>query len=425
MELGPRQALAPEFLFFSGLLGREVVDFEGRRLGWLVDVVVIPGEPYPPVESLVLRSRTGERLRASWSGVRDLPGRAIRLQPGAGIEPMAETLPSDRLLLGEEILDRQIVDVEGAKLVRVNDLNFLDIKGTLRLAHVDVGFRGLVRRMGWERAVDSFVSAFWPKSLYLSTELLLPWKLVQSLGTNPGKVRLDVAQRQLAEIHPADLAEIMEDLDQYQRVTLFRRLDVETAADALEEASPEITSQLISHVPPERAADILEEMAPDEAADVLGDLPQETRRELLQKMERPDAREVQALLDFDRRSAGGLMTPDFVRLPPEATAADAFAEIRRRADELGLVYEIFVMSAAAELLGVCTLKDLVAASPTTSMGQLMREPPATVGLEANIREVAELAAKYNLLSVPVIDEAGGLRGIVTVDDILSQVLHAH
>lgn len=423
--LDPRQALAPDLLFFSSLLGREVLHASGVRLGRLVDLVVVPGEPYPPVESLVVGGRGGERLRAPWSGVRDLAQRTIRLQPGVDVEAMPDPMTPDRLLLGEEILDRQIVDVEGAKLVRVNDLHFLAIKGTLRLAHVDVGFRGLVRRLGWQRPVDSLIATLWPKAPYLGAETLLPWKLVQSLGTSHGRVRLEVAQRQLAEIHPADLAEIMKDLDQYQRVTLFRRLDVETAADTLEESSPAITSQLINEVPPERAADILEEMAPDEAADLLGDLPQETRQELLQRMERPDACEVQALLDFAPRSAGGLMTPEFVSLPPDTTVEGAISEIRHRAGELPLVYEIFVADDGAPLQGLCTLKDLIAADPSTTLRKLMREAPAVVGLEANAREVAEVASKYSLLSVPVVDDRNNLRGIVTIDDILSQVLHGN
>ncbi len=412
----------PEFVFFSQLLGRKVVDAGGTAAGRLSDVIVALGEPYPPVESLVYR--TGHDRRAlPWSAVANIFGHEIRLRPGATADTLPETPQPDRLRLAEEILDRQIVDVEGAKVVRVNDLHFLDVKGTLRLAHADVGFRGLVRRMGWEKGVDRLVRTVHPRAAYLHAAVLLPWKLVQPLGTSPGKVRIDIAQRQLAELHPADLAEMMEDLDRYQRVVLFKRLDVETAAETLEEASPEVTSQLIGVVSPERAADILEEMAPDEAADVLGELPAEARAELLRKMERPDAHEVQALLHYDPRSAGGLMTPDLVRLAAQATAADALAEVRRRADELPLVYELFVVAKDDRLEGICTLKDLVAADPGLPLGKLMREVPASVKAEADVREIADLAAKYNLVSVPVVDDAGVLRGMVTVDDILSQVLH--
>jgi Mg/Co/Ni transporter MgtE len=233
-----------------------------------------------------------------------------------------------------------------------------------------------------------------------------------------------VAQKALAQLHPADLAEIMEDLNRDERAALLSRLDVETAADALEEAPPEVTAQVLEDVTPERAADILEEMQPDEAADVLGELDQEARQELLQAMERPEASEVQQLLGWPRDSAGGLMTPDRLQLEPGATVADALAEVRRRADELPLVYEIFLTDLAGRLTGVLTLRDLVLADPGTALVTLAREPPATVEPEARIRDVAGAAAKYNLVSVPVVDRLGVLLGMVTVDDILAEVLDA-
>lgn len=413
----------PRFIFFSGLMGRPVVAADGARLGKLADLVAATGEPYPPVESLVVRTGKGRR-QYPWSAVERLESGSIRLRGDAqGAEPPAQP-PPDRIPLAEEILDKQIVDVEGAKLVRVNDLHFLEVKGALRVAHVDVGFRGLVRRLGCERAVDGAVALLRPGAPYLSSDQLLSWKLVQPLDSSPGKVRLEVAQRMLAEIHPADLAEIMEELDRDQRQVLLERLDVETAADALEEARPELAAQLLEEVPPERAADILEEMAPDEAADVLGELPGETREELVEAMERPEAREVQELLAYPPRSAGGLMTPDRIQLLPRQTVADAFQEIRRRSEEVPLVYEIFVVDDDGVLRGLVTLKELVLADGPTPLSGLLREAPATVKADDDVRDVALAAAKYNLMSVPVVDEAGVLRGMVTVDDILAEVLDA-
>ncbi|HEX9289248.1 MAG TPA: CBS domain-containing protein [Anaeromyxobacteraceae bacterium] len=414
----------PRFLYFSSLLGRRVLASDGQPIGRLADLVAATGEPYPPVESLVVRAGRGRRLQVPWSAVEDLGRRALRLRPGATPEPPPAAAPSDRLRLAEDLLDRQIVDVEDAKLVRVNDLHFLDVKGQLRIAHVDVGFRGLVRRMGWERVVDGAVSTLRPRAHYLSSDHLLSWKLVQPLDRAPGKVRLEVAQRALAQMHPADLAEIMEDLDRDQRAALLQRLDVETAADALEEAPPEMTAQLLEDVPPEKAADILEEMAPDEAADVLGELPSEARQELLDAMEHPEAREVRQLLGYSRDSAGGLMTPDRVQLRPKDTVADALAEVRRRADELPLFYEIFLTDEAGVLKGMCTLRDLVLADASVPLERIAREAPASVEPDAALRDIAAAASKYNLVSVPVVDELGVLLGMVTVDDILAEVLDA-
>ncbi len=412
----------PRFLFFSSLLGKRVLGADGTELGRVADMVIAAGEPYPPVESLVVRRRR-ELVQLPWSAVAAMNG-DLRLRPDASPSPPPQAPVADRIRLADEILDRQIVDIEGAKVVRVNDLHFLEVKGTLRVAHVDVGFRGLVRRLGWERIVDGTVSLLRPRSTYLTGEHFLSWKLVQPIDSAPGRVRIEVAQRTLAGLHPADLAEIMEELDRRQRKVLFRRLDVETAADALEETSPQVATELLEAIPPERAADIVEEMAPDEAADALSELTGEARQEVLEAMERPEAREVAELLEYPPRSAGGLMTPDVLILGPEVTVAQALAAVRRRAEELPIIYEIFVADPAGHLRGHCTLKDLVVVDPQARMLDLMREVPATVTPEANIREVAGAASKYNLLSVPVVDPQGAILGMVTVDDILAEVLDA-
>ncbi len=412
----------PRFLFFSRLLGKQVIGADGKALGRLTDLEVATGEPYPLVEGLVVRIG-GRRHQLPWSDVAEVNG-AVRLKPEAKPVLAVEAPAQDRLRLAEEILDRQIVDIEGAKLVRVNDLHFLAVKGALRIAHVDVGFRGLIRRMGWEWLVDGAVSLIRPSAGYLHADQLLSWKLVQPIESTPGRVRLEVTQRTLASLHPADLAEIMEELDHHQRATLFKRLDVETAADALEETSPEVATELLEAVPPEHAADILEEMAPDEAADALGELSGETRRELLEAMDRPEAAELQELLEYQPQSAGGLMTPEMVVIDPKSTVGQALTAVRRRAEEVPIIYEIFVADPNGALRGFCTLKDLVASEAGLPISKLMRELPATVQPEARIRDVAEAASKYNLLSVPVVDSGGVLVGMVTVDDILAEVLDA-
>jgi len=410
------------FLFFSDLLGKRVLRADGSTLGRVADLVVVTGEPFPPVESVVVRLGK-RRVQLAWSAVLQVNGE-VRLHPGAEPAPVPEGPVADRVRLGEEVLDRQIVDIEGAKLVRVNDLHFLESKSHLRVAHVDIGFRGLVRRMGWQRIVDGVISTVRPGARYLKDESLLPWKLVQPIESAPGRVRIEATKRALATLHPADLAEIMEELDRDHRQVLLERLDVETAADALEEASPEVAAELLQKVEPDKAADILEEMAPDESADVLSELPGATREELLEAMEAPEAREVQALLAYPRHSAGGLMTPDRIQLYPEQTAAEALAEVRRRAEEVPLVYEVFVVDNAGALKGFATLKDVILADPSAPISQFAREPPVTVAATDGLRDVALAATKYNLVSVPVVDKRGVLQGIVTVDDILAEVVDA-
>jgi CBS domain-containing protein/sporulation protein YlmC with PRC-barrel domain len=408
------------FLFFADLVGKKVVAADGSTLGRLTDLVAFTGEPYPPVESLVVRSGRS-RVLVPWTGVEQING-TIRLRPGVDPTPVPGEPVADRVRLGHEVLDRQIVDIEGAKLVRVNDLHFLETKGQLRVAHVDIGLRGLVRRMGWQRPVDLVIGLVRPGARYLRDDAFLSWKLVQPIESAPGRVRIEATKKALASLHPADLAEIIEELDRNQAELLVERLDVETAADALEEASPEVAAQLLEEVPPERAADILEEMAPDESADVLSELPGEAREEILEAMERPEAEEVQELLAYPPHSVGGLMTPDRVQVRPEQTAADAIAEVRRRSDEIPLVYEIFLVDEVGVLKGYFTVKDLLLADPASRAADLARETPVTVAARDRLRDVASAAAKYNLISVPVVDKLGVLRGIVTVDDILSEVV---
>jgi magnesium transporter len=410
----------PRFLFFSDLVGRPVRASDGTRLGKLADLVAATGEPYPPIESLVLKGPGGRR-GFSWGSVDRLSDDEIVLRSDAVPLPAGDPAP-DRIPLAADLLDRQIVDVHDAKVVRVNDLHFLEVKGQLRIAHVDVGFRGLVRRLGWEKGVDAVVSAFSPQARYLKSDQLVGWKLVQPLDRSPGKLRLEVAQRLLATIHPADLAEILEDLDRDERAVLLQRMDVETAADALEETEPELTAQLLETVPAEKAADILEEMQPNEAADVLSELPGDTREEVLAAMERPEAEEVEELLAYPPESAGGLMTPDRLALGPERTVAEAIAELRRRAEELPFVYEVFVVDPAGKLAGLCTLRDLLLNDGATALRQIMREPPTVVRLQDRLRDVASEAAKYGVMSVPVLDDAGVLQGMVTVDDLLGEVV---
>jgi len=409
------------FRFFSELLGRPVHGAGGARLGTVADLVAATGEPYPPVESVVVKGPRG-RLQYPWAAVERCSEAGVTLRADAAGVPPPERPPLDRLPLAEEILDRQIVDVHDAKLVRVNDLHFLEVKGQLRVAHVDVGFRGLVRRMGWEPLVDGAIRLVRREAGYLKADRLVSWKLVQPLDRSPGRVRLEVAQRLLATLHPADLAEIMEDLDRDQRTVLLQRLDVETAAEALEEAPPELASQLLEEVAPEKAADILEEMAPDEAADVLEEMPGAARDEVLAAMERPEAHEVQTLLAYPPDSAGGLMTPDRLQVGPEQTLGEAIDELRRRAEELPFVYELYVADGAGRLLGYLTLRDLLLNDAGTLVKQLMREPPAIVLLEERLRHVAGAASKYNLMTVPVTDGEGKLHGMVTVDDILSELV---
>jgi flagellar motility protein MotE (MotC chaperone)/sporulation protein YlmC with PRC-barrel domain len=411
------------FLFLSDLLGLPVLGPAGERLGTLVDLLADAAGAYPRVKALRVRTRRrGEVKRVEWEDVTGWDARRLRLERGVeALRPLQ--LLSSEIPLAQDVLDRQIVDTDGAKVERVNDLHLLLARGELRVAHVDVGFRGLVRRMGWQPLVDALVRGLKPGAPYLKTEKLVSWKHVQPLAAGSPRVRLDLSRAALSEIHPADLAEILEDLDRRERAVLFRELPVGAAADALEEVEPELQRELLHALEPDKAADVLQEMQADDAADLLADLPLDESAELLAEMEPSEAREVERLLSYDEDSAGGMMNPEFLRLSPELTASQALEQVRAQAEHIAHLHDAFVIGPEGRLAGVLSLRDIIVAKPESRVLGLMHDHPAPLRLDDRARKVAELAAKYNLFSLPVEDEAGKLLGVVTVDDVLEKVLH--
>jgi CBS domain-containing protein/sporulation protein YlmC with PRC-barrel domain len=415
------------FVFFSSLLKKPVCDSQGTPVGRLTDLAVSVAHMFPPVVGFVVQRGRLEPfpLTGRWSDVVDIEGPAIRLGvPIYALRPSKIDAPGE-ILLREALLDKQIVDMSGAKVVRVNDLHFLKLgRSDLRLVHVDVGTRGLVRRMGWQPVMDALLRRFAPRSQYLSAERLIRWQYVQplSLDANAQSIRLSVLQRQLKELHPADIAEILTDLDTHERATMFRSLDPETAADALAEVEdPRIQTQLLETVSQEHAADILEEMQPDEAADLLSELPQETSTALLRKMEVDEAQDVRELLTYPPDTAGGMMTTEFVALPADLTVEEAFARLRTAAPDVEHIYYLFVIDADQRLVGVLNLRQLIMAVPQARLQEIMIQNPARVHHTDSHDTVAEIVEKYELLGLPVVDDSDKIVGMITVDDVLSHI----
>lgn len=409
------------FVFLSELLGRPALGPSGERLGKVVDFLADASEPaYPKVTALRVRVRR-ETRRVEWDDVASCDPAGTQLKRGfEALQPIK--LLGSEIPLAQDVLDRQIVDTDDAKVERVNDLHLLRARGELRVAHVDVGFRGLVRRMGWQPLIDAALRAVRPGASYLRKEQFVPWKHVQPLAAGHSRVRLDLARRAMADVHPSDLAEILEDLDRRERAALFRDLPVEFAADALEESQPGLQRELLRLVEPSRAADIVEEMQPDAAADLLSELPEEESKEILAAMEPLEAAEVERLLHYDEDSAGGMMNTEFLWLTPAMTAQAALQAVRDQARQIAQVHDCFVVQRDRRLLGVLSLRDLLLAAPEAPVDAIMHEHPAPLHPEDRAGKVAELAAKYNLFSLPV-EKEGKILGVVTVDDVLEKVLH--
>ena len=411
------------FIFLSELLGKPVHGSSGARLGTVSDFLADATEPgYPRVTALRVKvSLRRELRRVDWADVAECGPRGTWLKrDGEALQPI-RVLPNE-IALAQDVLDRQIVDTDDAKVERVNDLHLLRARGELRVAHVDVGFRGLVRRMGWQRVVDGLVRTVRPSSPYLRREQFVPWKHVQPLSAGSSRVRLGVARRALAEVHPSDLAEILEDLDRRERAVLFRDLSVESAAEALAESEPAVQRELMRMLEPARAAAIVEQMQPDAAADALSELSSEESAQILAAMDAEKARDISQLLIYDENSAGGMMNPEFLRLSPSMTADQALQSVREQAREIAQVHDCFVLQRDRRLLGVVSLRDLLLSAPEAPVDGIMHDHPAPLSPRDSVGEVAELAAKYNLFSLPVQKE-GKLLGVVTVDDVLEKVLH--
>jgi len=326
----------------------------------------------------------------------------------------------DELPLGERVMDRQIVDTEGRRVVRVNDLQIARVEDRFCLTGVDVGGRGLLRRLGVERPAAALVRLLHRRL----PENVIPWEDVAPLQ-HEDPLRLRISRDKISQLPPADIAAILNDLDRRTGQALLSRLDDEMLADALEESPPGIQVAALSQLAPERAADILEEMGPDEAADLLADLPDETSARLLDLMEDEDAEDVQSLLGYPEDSAGGIMTTEFAWAPAGLHAAEALDYLRKSSDaqdDEAMPY-VYILDAERHLRGMVSLRDLVMAPPDRPLEEEADDSPITVAPHTSQEDVAYLVAKYDLLAVPVVDaETNEMLGIVTVDDAIDTML---
>ena len=403
-------------VFLSELLGAEVVDVGQRRAGRVRDVTVTPIEPYPLVTGIVTSRR--QALVVPWSEVRTFAAREVALRvPREEVSPLPAN--PDDIWLARDVLDKQVIDIDGRRVVRVNDLQLVESGGRMLLVAADIGMRGLLRRLGLE-VVGKRLARLLGRDLPI---VLVSWDAVQSLSDrSQDAVRLRISAQRIGKLHPADIADIVEELSAKQRSAIFESLTDEVAADTLEEMEPEEQVSVIEHMDSERASEILEEMPPDEVADILADLPEARAHEILGLMEKDEADDVRELLAFPEDTAGGMMTTEYVAVSVGLTAQECIDALRVLEPEAESIYYVYVVDEEEHLRGVLSLRDLIVANPNTPITEFMRREIVSVPLEASAEEVAAVLTKYNLLAVPAVDDEGRLRGIVTVDDALDRVL---
>lgn len=406
-------------IYFSQLINQNIWDGYGYVLGKLKDILIDGTEKkMPPIVALSLKQNpskiefiSANQIASLWPSIVLKVG-ADKLQP---YNPSGHELP-----LLDLVLDQQIVDTEGKRLVRVNDLQLARAREQFVLTGVDVSGTGLLRRLGLEK-VGNVVSGLFNKS---SQSVVIPWEFVASIE-HDDPLRLSVSQNKLVKMPPADIAAIVNDLDTQTSTALLEGFTNEDLADTLEESSTELQMSILSNMNPERAADILEEMDPDEAADLLADLPNQTSETLLNLMEKEDASEVRTLLKYPEDTAGGIMTTEFAYVPDHITIREAIDYLRQSEDaqEDEVMYYVYILDEQRRLRGMVTLRDLVMADPHSSIHQWEESEAIFVEPLTPQHDVAYLISKYDLLSIPVVDpETKEMLGIVTVDDAIDVVL---
>ena len=406
-------------IYLSKLLNQKVWDVFGRVIGRLDDVLVNNTEQtMPPIIAILVKNTSsGDELIDANSVATLWPSITLNRR---GEEPLIYHPTGHELYLKQRVLDQQIVDTEGKRLVRVNDLQLARKDHSFYLTGVDVGGLGLVRRLGMDNLVKSTAKLFHKKTI----NNVIPWEDVASIE-HDDPLRLKVSRDRLVQMEPADIAAILDDLDHHTSKAFLEGFTDEQLADTLEESSVEIQQVVLSHLEPERAADILEEMQPDEAADILADMESVKSEELLNLMEDDDEEDMRTLLRYQEDSSGGIMTTEFAWVPGDFTVEEALHHLRTNEDVLEdeFMFYVYILDENKHLKGVLTLRDLVTSPLDAPLSNWFNDHTFTVSPYESQDEAAYLVAKYNLMAVPVIDpDTNEMIGIVTVDDALDTVL---
>lgn len=401
-----------EEVFVSEVLEKPVLDAAGQELGRVKDFIVSPAEIFPKVSSIVVKGRHGPVI-IPWEKVAFFNKKFLSLNA-----PLKEIKPDEvhetDILISRDILDKQIVDVNGAKVVRVNDLKLGNVKGYFGLIAADVGVRGLIRRLLGSRIKDQlgrFIHQRLPHQL-------IGWNYLAPLKPKVTRLTLSVPRRMLNKMHPADLAAVIGQMPTRDRIEFYESLDLAAAAEVLHELEPTVQVEVLTHIDPEQAVDILELMPPDEAADVLGDLPPPKAQKLMALMKREEAEEVKDLLTHTEDTAGGLMTTEFLTFSPDITAEETIEIIRQQSAEVEAIYNVYVVDPAGRPSGVLSLRELIMAPPETRLSEIMNTRVKTVTPEAHQTKVAAVMSKYNLIAIPVVDRDQTMLGVITIDDIM-------
>jgi CBS domain-containing protein len=407
--------MAENFFYFTDLLGLPVYDLKHRRIGRVRDAAIVP---------LIHPARIDRYLvgaGSSWLSVRYDQIATISLN---GIQLSNEKLypyHSDEYMLRikRDLLDQQIIDVNGRKVVRVTDVSLevtRDERESLMILEVDVGIRSILRRL-----LQGVVPPRWIRHLQRPiSPNSIRWEFCNIVEADPlRRLRLNISNEKLERLHPADLADIVEELGPAEREAIFETMDSEVAADALSEIDPKMQASILEALEPEVAADIVEEMSPDEAAHALSELKEETTAEILDEMETEPLSDVKELLEYEEGTAGGMMNTEAIVLPEDTALSTAMLSLREHEDLLENTHVLFLANTAGQITAAVPLARLFLADGATRLRELATDPLISTGVNEKQDRITELFDKYNLLALPVVDNDGSLAGVITADDVIS------
>jgi len=404
--------------FFSKILYKNIHNITGTVIGKLNDLILDFNSPKPVIKAIEVKN--ARRLTYISSDFLEIyndgkENYTIKLNTSTiNYMPISE----DEFFLARDFLDKQIVDINGKKVERVNDVRIGIISGKWNVVAVDIGLRGLFRRLGVEYLAIRISSLL--KKEFRNT--LVYWGNVQPLSTNIQNLQLSTSMNKLKTLHAADIADIIEELDTKSQITLFQSLDDETAADVLEEVETDLQLSLLNTLPDEKASDILEIMPSDEAADILEEIEDARAEKLLIQMEEENSSEIRELMEYDEKTIGSVMAKEFVSFLPDITVAKAMAYLKENKPSDDISHYIYLTNSKNKLVGVVTLLSIVSADSGAKLYDLMVANVKSVNDETKIDRVMELMQKYNLLSIPVVDENYELLGITSLNDLLNEYI---
>lgn len=414
--------LQNNFIYLSQIINIAVLDLAtGKRIGRTVDIIATLREMYPKVSALIMQDdKSRKRICVPWTHVKKIEAKGICVENIQDILKQDIKISENEILLKDIFWDKQIVDIQGSKVVRVNDLHLLKEDLNLWVVHMDIGVTGLIRRLGWTRFFD-----FWVRFLS-SCELkdkLISWKSVQPITPSIGSeaLSLKVHHSRLSELHPAELADILIDLGTDERVSIIKSLDYATAAKTFQELPLKIRTQIADLIDQKQFVSILNEMAMDEVVDLLSQLSKKRVNMLLNKLPQEKVAQISSLLKHSQRVAGSIMTTEFISVKHNTTAALALEKIKNESKKNESIYHVYVVDDQDILAGVITLRQLLTEPPEKTVAEFMRKRVVKVKINTAIENVAEVFYKYDFTVVPVVDKQNKLQGIISMKDALKAV----